>query len=204
MDTKFKYFHWAMPEQDHELYGLYDVFDNQLLLLTYDFEVAWQLKNIIKSKIVLEIVDFSNQISAISEKIDNSIVETWGLNSTPTHLFQDIRSLSDLYRDKTKYCQDILIKDFEIAKNNAEFDTFKKDLQQQLFFFHYYLFEANNTLKYAKDSFFYKHLLRAAELGESYQNCLDRFLNLSHMCKQDPDFLITFLKFIKRENLMYE
>jgi hypothetical protein len=24
------------------------------------------------------------------------------------------------------------------------------------------------------------------------------------MCKQDPDFLLTFLKFIKHENLMYE
>ena len=133
MNTEFRYFHWAMPEPDHELYGLYDVFDNQLLLLTYDFDIAWQLKNIIKSKIILEIVDFSNQINTISEKIDNSIVETWGLSHTPTHLFQDIRSLSDSYRDKTKYCQDILIKDVEIAKNNVEFDTFKQDLQQQLF-----------------------------------------------------------------------
>jgi hypothetical protein len=204
MSPDFEYFHWAMPEPDHELYGLYDVFDNQLLLLTYDFDVAWQLKNFIKSKIILEIVDFSNQISAISEKIDNSIVETWGLNCIPTHLFQDIRSLSNSYRDKTEYCQDILIKDVEIVKNNVEFDTFKQDLQQQLFFFHYYLFQANNVQKYNKDSFFYKHLLRAAELSESYQDCLDRFLNISHMCKQDPDFLLTFLKFIKHENLMYE
>jgi hypothetical protein len=204
MDTKFKYFHWAMPELNKQLYGLLDVFDNQLLLLTYEFDIAWQLKNLIKSKIVLEIVDFSNQVETVNEKIDNSIVETYGLCDIPAHLFQDLRFLSDSYRDKTKYCQDILIKDFAIVKNNTKFDDFKKDLQQQLFFFHHYLVKANNAQKYDKDSFFYKHLLRSAELGESYQDCLDRFLNISHMCKQDPDFLFTFLKFIKHENLMYE
>lgn len=202
MNTEFKYFHWAMPKKDCDLYGLYDVFDNQLLLLTYDFEVVWQLKNIIKSKIILEIVDFSNQISAVYEKIDNSIVETWGLSNTPTHLFQDIRSLSDSYRDKTRYRQDVLIRDFEIVKNNVEFDTFKQDLQQQLFFFHYCLFQANNQYQYSKDSFFYKHLLKSAELGESYQDCLDKFIDISYIDQQDPDSAI--LQFMNAENLMYE
>jgi hypothetical protein len=202
MHTDFKYFHWAMPKKGCELYGLYDVFDNQLLLLTYDFEVVWQLKNIIKSKIILEIVDFSNQISAVYEKIDNSIVETWGLNSTPTHLFQDIRSLSDSYRDKTRYRQDVLIRDFEIVKNNVEFDTFKEDLQHQLFFFHYCLFQANNQYQYSNDSFFYKHLLKSAELGESYQDCLDKFIDISYINQQDPDSVI--LQFMNAENLMYE
>jgi hypothetical protein len=198
MSPDFEYFHWAMPEPDHELYGLYDVFDNQLLLLTYDFDVAWQLKNFIKSKIILEIVDFSNQISAISEKIDNSIVETWGLNCIPTHLFQDIRSLSDSYRDKTEYCQNILIKDFEIVKNNIKVDNFKKDLQQQLFFFHYCLLQAKNDT----NTIVQKQVLISAELCESYMDAKDRFLNLSSVA--DKNDIVPMLYFLIRENILYE
>lgn len=197
MNTDFKYFHWAIPKADCELYGLYDVFDNQLLLLTYDFDVAWQLKTFIKSKIVLEIVDFSSHIDLVTEKIDNSIVETWGLSSFPTHVFQDIK-----YRDKTKYRQDSLIRDFKIVKNNVEFDDFKKDLQQQLFFFHYCLLQANNEYRFDKDSFFYEHLLRSAELGESYQGCIDTFVDISYIRHQDPESVV--LKFMKTENLAYE
>lgn len=202
MNSEFKYFHWSVPSRDKELYGLYDVFDNRLLLLTYDFNVVWQLKNLIKSKIILEIVDFANQISAVSEKIDNSIVETWGLGVIPAHLFQDIRSLSDSYRDKTRYRQDILIKDFEIVKNNIELDSFKTDLQHQLFFFHYCLFQANNVYQYNQDSFFYKHLLTSAELGESCQDCLNKFIDISQVGQQDPES--TVLQFMKNENLLYE
>jgi hypothetical protein len=202
MHTDFKYFHWAMPEQGCGLYGLYDVFDNQLLLLTYDFDIAWQLKNIIKSKIILEIVDFSNQINAISEKIDNSIVETWGLSRTPTHLFQDIRSLSNSYRDKTKYRQDILIKDFEIAKNNVEFDTFKQDLQQQLFFFHYCLSQAKNFCDSDTNIVVQKQILISAELCESCMDAIDRFLNLSFVA--DKNDIVPMLYFLTREKILYE
>jgi hypothetical protein len=197
MNTDFKYFHWVIPKPDCELYGLYDVFDNQILLLTYDFDIAWQLKTFIKSKIVLEIVDFSTQIDSVIDQIDNSIVETWGLSSFPTHVFQDIK-----YRDQTRYLQDGVIRDFKIVKNNAEFDNFKKDLQQQLFFFHHCLFQATNVYRYSQDSFFYEHLLRSAELGESYQGCIDTFVDISYIQKQDPDSVV--LKFMKTENLAYE
>lgn len=197
MNADFKYFHWAIPKPECELYGLLDVFDNQLLLLTYDFDVAWQLKTFIKSKIVLEIVDFSTHIDSVIDKIDNSIIETWGLSSFPTHVFQDVK-----YRDQTRYLQDSMIRDFKIVKNHAEFDNFKKDLQQQLFFFHHCLFQANNQYQFSQDSFFYKHLLTAAELGESYQDCIDKFVDISYIRKQDPDAVI--LRFIKSENLAYE
>jgi hypothetical protein len=202
MDIEFKYFHWAIPKPGQELYGLYDLFDNHLFLLSYDFETVWELKRFIKSKSILEIVDFSDQIDDIHEKIDNSVVEKWGVTNPLRHLFGDVKSLSDAFQDKPQYRQKFMIKNPVINENNFVMDDYKKDLQKQIFFLHYCLFQANNAYKYDKDSFFYEHLLTSAELGESYMGVIDKFLDISQM--EDKDKQSVVLKFMKSEGLLYE
>jgi hypothetical protein len=202
MNTEFKYFHWAIPKVDHELYGLYDLFDNHLFLLSYDFETIWELKRYIKSKTILEIVDFSDQIEDIKNKVDNSVVEKWGITNPPRHLFGDVKSLSDAYIDKILHQQKFVIKNPELMPNNFDMDDYKIDLQKQIFFLHYCLYQALNVYQFDKNSFFYEHLLKSAELSESYDDLMNIFLDISDM--GDRDKQSTMLSYMKNESLLYE
>jgi len=202
MDTKFKYFHWAIPKPDQELYALYDLFDNQLLLLGEDFQTIWNLKTLIKSKTLLEIVDFSNQVNQIDGKLDNSVVERWGLNNPPALLFQDVRSMSTVYTEPSQYRERFIIKNVDLLETNYLMDDFKQDLQKQLFFFYYCLHQSYNEYKLNSSSWLFKHLLRSAELGTCYQHVLDLFLDISYFDQHDPESDVLY--FLRGENLLYE
>jgi hypothetical protein len=202
MNTDFKYFHWAIPKPDQPLYGLYDLFDNHLFLLSYDYETIWKLKKLVKSKIILDIVDLSDQTNNIQHTIDNSVVEKWGLESTPNELFQDLRSLSGEFQNKDLYKNHYLISDCNIIQNNVVMDDFKINLQKQLFFFYYCL---KHSTKFNSDEFskfMNRHLLSIAELSESYNDAENKLLDFSSITnKQDAKFLLHFLQ---GENLLYE
>jgi hypothetical protein len=198
MNTKFKYFHWAIPKPDQSLYGLYDVFDNHLFLLSYDYDTIWELKKLVKSKIILDIVDFSEQIDVVQDKIDNSVVENWGLEFPPYQLFRDLRTLAPEFQNKELYKNHNIINDCKISQTNVVMDNFKIDLQQQLFFFHYCLFQAKCNDK--SSTFMSEYLLSIAELSESYIDAENTFLE-SITNKKDAEFLLHFLS---KEKLIYE
>jgi hypothetical protein len=202
MDTKFKYFHWAIPKSDCEWYGLYDVLDNQFFLLTYDFDIAWQTKQYIKSKTILEIVDFSTQSSVNQIDIDNSVIEHWGLDSVPTNLFQDPSSQSTRYFTQDLYRQSYMIKDISICENKLVMTDFKKDLQTQIFFLHYCLWQAKHERNYRQDSIFYQHLLTAIELGQNYSDVLNRFLNFKESINEELCNIM--IEFLRAEGMTYE
>ena len=202
MNSEFRYFHWAIPSQDKELYGLYDVFDNQLLLLTYDFDIAWQLKNFIRSKIILAIVDFSNQLDSDSLDLDNSVIENWGLEIVPKNVIQDPPSQTVRYSSQDLYRETYMIKNTLVCKNNFALDEFKTDLQKQIFFLHYCLWQAKHERRYHKKSIFYQHLLTAIELGINYFDVLDKFLNFKE-CIND-ELCDVMLNFLVAERLTFE
>lgn len=202
MNTEFRYFHWAVPKSDRPLYGLYDLFDNHLFLLSYDFEIVWKLKKLVKSKIILDIIDFSQHIDTVQNKIDNSVVEKWGLESTPYQLFRDLRSLSDEFQNKDLYKNHHLINNCDITQNNIAMDDFKTDLQQQLFFLHYCLKQATEYNCDEFNEFMSRHLLSIAELAESYSDAKNKLLDFSFITnKKDAEFL---LRFLHGEKLLYE
>ena len=80
--------------------------------------------------------------------------------------------------------------------------TIKIDLQKQIFFLHYCLYQALNVYQYDKNSFFYEHLLKSAELSESYDDLMNIFLDISDM--GDRDKQSTMLSYMKNESLLYE
>jgi hypothetical protein len=202
MNTDFEHFHWSIPELDQPLYGLYDLFDNHLFLLSYDFETVWELKKLVKSKIILDIVDFSHQIDVVQDKIDNSVVEKWGLESTPYQLFRDLRSMSDEFQNKDLYKNHHLISNCNIVQTNVIMDDFKIDLQKQLFFFYYCLKQATEFESDEFNKFINTHLLSIAELSESYSDAKNKLLDFSFITnKKDAEFL---LRFLKGEKLLYE
>lgn len=200
MNTEFKHFHWSMPLQGQSLYGLYDLFDNHMFLLSYDFDTVWQLKKLMKSKVVLDIIDFSDQIADLEEKIDNSVVEKWGLENPPYGLFQDLKSASGEFQDKDLYKNHYLINDCKLIETDIDMDNFKLDLQQQLFFFHRCLYQAKNA--HNCNEFMIEYLLEIAELSESYEEANDKFLNFLSITKESD--VISLLAFLKGEKLFYE
>jgi hypothetical protein len=202
MSPDFKYFHWAIPKPDQPFYGLYDVFDNHLFLLSDDFEMVWKLKKLVKSKIILDIIDFSQQIDIVQNKIDNSVVEKWGLESTPYQLFRDLRSLSDEFQNKDSYKNHYLISNCNIIQNNVIMDDFKTDLQKQLFFFYYCLKQSTEYNSNELNKFMNTHLLLIAELSESFNDAKNKLLGFSFIThKKDAEFLLHFLR---GEKLLYE
>jgi hypothetical protein len=196
MTPDFNYFFWASPTEGQPLFALYDAFDNHLMIQSNDHSRLFLLRKIIKSKTILDIVELTNVPDLVKDNlIDNSVVENWGLKSVHGDLFRDATP-----RWKNQYNADVFyktttIKDPVLQSVDPKFDTFKTDLQKQIFFIHYCL-EAN-----PKDTVT-AHLQQAVALGKDYDDTIDRFLDLTDIT--DKTVLQDMLSFLRTTGLFYE
>lgn len=197
MDTKFKYFHWAIPVSGQPLYALYDVLDNHLMLLSHDYNCLFCIRNLFRSKTMLDIVKLSDVPDLIEKKlIDNSIVETWGIDRPMTEFFQDYNPLWSGHNDAKAYYQThIAESNIRLTKSQTVFDTFKIDLQKQLFFVHH-------CLAYDPEATVLAHFLNAIELGIDYNDVVDRFFDFTTITH--PEIKQDMITFLARSFLFYE
>jgi hypothetical protein len=190
MDTSFKYFHWAIPTPDQPLYALYDVFDNHLILQSYDYNRLFCIKTLFRSKTILDIVKLSNVPDLIEKNlIDNSVVEKWGVDTPMAEFFVDCSPGWAGHNDAEAYYQiHIAESNIQLTESQTVFDTFKIDLQKQLFFAHHCLtFDPNPTVL--------THFASAVSLGVNYSDVVDQFLDLTTITNREVKRdLIDFLK----------
>ena len=196
MTPDFEYFFWASPVQGQPLFALYDVFDNHFMIQSYSYSQLYDLRKIIRSKTMLEIVELSNVENLVEQNIvDNSVIELWGMSNTPLDLFGDARPRWQINKDPEIYYESEVFKTPILTQVDSKFDNFKLDLQKQIFFIHYCL--AHTPTELAKDL-----LRQAVELGVDYKDVVDRFLDLTKVDnKQAVQDMIYFLRF---SQLFYE
>jgi hypothetical protein len=196
MTSKFDYFFWASPLADKPLFALYDLFDNHLMIQSYSHDHLFTIRKLIRSKTIFEIVELTDVENLVEQNLlDNTVIENWGLSNPPAEMFGDARPRLQRNSNAEMYYADATIKDPVLVQVNAEFDNFKRDLQQQLFFIHY-------CLEHAPTETVIEELRRAIELGIDYQNTIDRFFDLTHIT--DKQVLQDMIYFLRASSLFYE
>jgi len=197
MDTKFEYFHWAVPKPDQPLYALYDVFDNHFMMQHYSYEHLFTVRKLFKSKTTLDIVRLSDIPGLVDKNlIDNSVIEKWGIANPITEFFTDGRPSWSGHTDAEAYYQvHIAQSNIQLTQSQVVFDDFKFDLQKQLFFVHHCLtFDLKPTVL--------SHLATAVSLGINHDDVVNRFLDLTTIV--DRQIMHDTIDFLKVSCLFYE
>lgn len=193
MNTDFEYFFWGIPVADKPAFALFDVFDNHFMLLSDRHDQLFAIRNLFRSKCVLDIVELT---SAQCELVDNSVIENWGLTQNTlienSNLFGDINFRWTQNNIVTEFYEQSTVKNPTLQQTNIKFDNFKTDLQQQLFFAYYCVNENAPT----------DHLQQSIELGVNYADTVERFLDLTGIT--DKNKMLDMLLFLRRASLFYE
>lgn len=189
MSPEFEYFSWGTIEDTRPSFALFDALDNHLMMISEKYINLYHLKKLLKSKTILEIVDLSNVQSGL---IDNSVVESWGMEHREDALFGNIRMLFIATSTPDMYFKRMVIKNSNLVRSNVVFDDFKTDLQKQIFFLYYCIdiwierFPDNNHI--------YKHIERATLLSKSYDDAVEQILTVSSTDEQEAQDLLDFLR----------
>lgn len=199
MNPEFKYFDWAIPLEGQPVFALYDVFDQHFMIQSRNYDRMEQVRDFIKSKTALEIVKLE------SAATNNSDIESWKITNVDHVLYGDIMRI---YRDDTNWSlqkkpQEI-IEHPELAHNNTTFDSFKLDLQRQIFFINYclellhrYLHHDPVAIKQVED-----FILSAIEQSTSYEDTVEKVLNFDQIT--DKHSMISMIRFLRVTGLFYE
>jgi hypothetical protein len=198
MSPEFEYFDWVAKDASRPLFALYDVFDNHFVILSYNYQNIYALKQLIRSKVILEIVE----LSQLDTDLDNSIVENWGLENPPSALYGDIRSLSKTNRDDKLHYEMIVTKNPILTLVNPALDEFKLDLQKQIFFFNFCLEKLSSNKQGTLDPILLDILLSVAESSTSYTNAVDLLLNMNYATTREQ--LSLAINFLRSAGLFYE
>lgn len=196
MSPDFEYFLWANPTPDQPLFALYDSFDNHFFIQSYNYHNIFELRELIRSKTVLDIVELTN-VSALFDNnlIDNSVIESWGLSSIHKDLFRDATPRWKNQHDADIFFKTAVIKDPIIEQSSYKFDSYKLDLQKQIFFIHH-------CLQITKSDLVKKHLSYSVSLGVDYLDVVDKFFNFSNV--DDSEIRQQMLYFLRSNGLFYE
>jgi len=196
MTPDFKYFFWATPNKHQPLYALYDFFDNHFMLQSYDYQRLFTIRTLFRSKTTLEILNLSTVENLVEKNLlDYSVIEKWGADTTELDFYTDLQLGWSGHTQADAYHQRIVDKIIKIQETKINFDTFKKDLQQQLFFVHY-------CLEYNPSADVIAHLNTAIGLGVDCHDVINRFLDLTSI--SDKKRLYDLLNFLKISKLIYE
>lgn len=196
MSPDFEYFFWANPNIDHPLFALYDSFDNHFFIQSYSYHNIFVLRELVRSKTVLDIVELTNVPDLVKNNlIDNSVIESWGLASIHKELFRDATPRWKNQHDADIFYETAVIKDAQIGSSSCVFDSYKLDLQKQIFFIHY-------CLQITKSDLVKKHLADSVSLGLNYLDVVDKFFNFSNV--SDSEIRQHMLYFLRSNGLFYE
>ena len=86
-----------------------------------------------------------------------------------------------------------------LIETNVELDSFKQDLQKQLFFFHYCLSKMPNMSEHV-----WKFFLTAAELSVDFDQAINMVLDLTTIDSKDKQTREDMYKFLRMSGLFYE
>ena len=199
MSPNFEYFFWAIPEPDKPLYALYDLFDNHFVIQSHEYELLFKLRKLFESKTSLDIVELSGVSGVIENQLtDNSVIENWGISQVEKYLYSDI-TLTKKRFGPEDYYKVYVIKNPMLIETNVELDSFKQDLQKQLFFFHYCLSKMPNMSEHV-----WKFFLTAAELSVDFDQAINMVLDLTTIDSKDKQTREDMYKFLRMSGLFYE
>lgn len=196
MKKDFEYFFWSTPESGEELFALYDLFDNHLMMQSFSYDYLFTIRTLFKSKTMLDVVNLSKIENLVEHNlIDNSVVENWGIKSPATDMYTDARPRWAGHSDAEAYRKHTENNVVELIEVDSNFDEFKRDLQKQIFFAHFCLTIEPTELVLS-------HLHTAIGLGIDYEDTVDKFVNLTNIV--DRQTRVEMLHFLKKSNLFYE
>lgn len=199
MNTDFKYFFWGFPQNRDPLYAVYDFYDNHFYLISDDYQKLHKLVRLFESKCTLDIVEIQLDESWENDNlIDNSVAMQWGLEekARPDYFYNDVHFYKKRYNSE-QYFNRWVLKDQKLVNNCKEFDNYKKDLQEQIFFFYHCL----NFITEENSSVIVDKLKHAIGCGESYSHAKDLFLNIKNY---DRRIRQTLMDFLRTAELFYE
>lgn len=196
MISNYKYFSWCLPDPARNLYALYDVLDNHFMLMSYEYSWLFHVRALFKSKTTLDIIPLSD-VPGLKEHnlLDNSVIHRWGLTTVDSSFFTDNQPRSrgqtdaDVYHDRIKNLR------IDLSETGVIWDTFKQNLQQQLFF-------AHHCVSFEPTPAVLRHLEQAIGLGQDDTEVIDRFLNFVEI--DDRQYRSELVMFLKKANMFYD
>ena len=197
MNPDFKFFCAGVCNNDQPIYGLIDLIDNHFMIQSHDAEFLFEVKELIKSKTRLEIVDISkHRYNADGTRItDNWVIEQWGVNLSKINVRVDPLTSKRFANINKKETYISNIPEAELKATKIEFDFYKQDLQKQIFFI--YSFVANNIVSDLAKS----HFKKIIQCSNSYDEMLEKFLDVENA---PPDAQVELLFFLKETGLLHE
>lgn len=205
MTPDFKYFHWGLLDTETSkspLFALYDHFDNHLMIQSDDYGILFQLKQLIKSKTMLDLIEITRPSKA--NNIDNSVIENWGLTKSIDLFSADITSRSMINNDPAEYAK-TMIRNPSLSEVDSKFDDFKLDLQKQIFFIYHCLYiikqQGYSFIENGADGVI-SVLQDAVGISENYKDLLDKLLDIQHIT--DKTLFHNMIIFLNLAELFYE
>lgn len=193
MTPESKFFFWGIPNEGEKTYALLDGLDNHFYLTCNNFDLLYQLVRLLRSKIILEIVELPE-----SHTLDNTVIHKWGIANTPDWVYADVRSSKKYNDNKDKYYKFATLKNHALVETNVNIDAFKADMQEQIFLFYHCV----HALQARQSDALVRRLRLVVGLSESYNDALDKLLNFNDIT--DKQMFSEMSVFIRTAGLFYE
>lgn len=197
MDSDFKFFYSGVCNDDQPIYGLIDLIDNHFMIQSHSAEYLFEVKELIKSKTRLEIVDLSQyRYNKDNSRItDNWVIEQWGIDLDELNFRIDPLTSKRFKEANKKESYVLNIPAVNLKPATVNFDSYKSDLQKQIFFTYFFVsnYEASKLAKL--------HFKKIFQTSMSYQEMLEQLLDV----KNAPlPVQVELLFFIRRAGIAYE
>jgi len=194
MDSTFEYFFQAEPSKSMPMYALYDVMDKHFMLQSTDYTVLHKLMIAMRSKTNLEMA-----VLPYKADMSNANIEKFYIKNLHPKWMGD---LVNFYKqpDPEKHLAKWAIVDpeMQIELTQTHFDSYKTDLQKQLFFFYYCL----SFLKKHPSDLVEKLITNSIWYSKNYSEVVDCLLNSVAIHSQQDRAM--FHKFLTQTGLFYE
>jgi hypothetical protein len=199
MNTDFKYFFWGVPQDKKCLYAVYDFYDNHFFLLSDDYQKLYRLIRLFDSKCTLDIVEIEVDSAWSGDNlIDNSVAMQWGLKEDirPDYFYNDVHFYKKRFNSEQYYNRWVL-KNQTLVNHSKQLDSYKQDLQEQIFFFYHclsFVTKENATVLVEK-------LKHAIGCGKDYEHAKDLLVNFNNFDRASRQ---TLMDFLRTAELFYE
>lgn len=186
MTPEFDYFFWGLSH--NRSYALFDGLDNHFYMVNDNFELLYNLSLLLKSKIMLEIVELPET------DLDNTVIHQWGMSNRPDWVYADVFTFKKYYGDSTNYYRYAVIRNADLVETKVEFDPFKQDVQKQIFLLY-------NCIQHQPSEDILKRLRLASSMCTSYDDLLNQIVDVSDIL--DKELLMDYMNFLRKAGLFY-
>ena len=197
MDPNFRFFYAGVCNDDQPVYGLVDLIDNHFMIQSHDADCLFEVKELIKSKTRLDIVDIGkNRYNADGTRItDNWVIEQWGVDLSKLDIRVDPLTSKRFAKLNKKETYISNIPQAELKPGDTEFDFYKQDLQKQIFFIYFFL--SNHKLEDLAKT----HFKKIIQCSSCYDEMFVKFLEVD---TAPFDAQTDLLLFLRKFGMIYE